>query len=163
MAHLPPGRAHASQVVGDATEREALSNTDKPQNHRRFASLAVMYGWMMAQDHQFIYEKATGTVYSVDHGHFLPGGPDWTPASLSSHVGCEPDPQITAAVPQINRHLAHAKASLDSLTDEVIAQAIVRPPLDWNLADEDREHLAQYLSARRVQMSDRLEELINGA
>jgi hypothetical protein len=43
----------------------------------RFASIAIFYGWLGANDRQFIYGKnAPYKVYSVDHGHFFPNGED---------------------------------------------------------------------------------------
>ena len=45
----------------------------------RCALLAVMYGWFQAGDNQLLYRKTPPElVFSVDHGHFFPGGPEWT-------------------------------------------------------------------------------------
>jgi hypothetical protein len=75
MSHLMAGIAHGSQFVENVTERAGFEHANVLENRPRFALLAVLFGWIGAQDHQFVYSKtAPQLVYSVDHGHFFPGG-----------------------------------------------------------------------------------------
>jgi hypothetical protein len=74
---------------------------DVPDNRPRFAALAVLYGWIPAGDAQLIYRQTVShLVYSVDHGHFFPGGPNWTLAGLSGFVPLSPSP--IAHRPKVN-------------------------------------------------------------
>src|SRR5262249_28807405 len=96
MANLIPGIAHGSRFIDNTTDRDVLSHVAEPDNRPRFALLAVSYGWAHAADHQFIYEKTSPhRVYSHDHGHFFPpgpqGAPHWSSASLASHHNADLD------------------------------------------------------------------------
>ena len=85
MRHMPAGISHGSQLVPNCSEREAYRYVDIAENRERFAKLAVLYGWMSAGDHQFIYRHdPPNLVHSVDHGHFFPGGPNWQVVQLTS-------------------------------------------------------------------------------
>jgi hypothetical protein len=78
MAHIQPGIAHGSRHLADVGERlDNITHLDIPENRTRFALLAVLGAWVFASDRQFIYGTSPPQlVYSVDHGHFLPGGPN---------------------------------------------------------------------------------------
>lgn len=83
LKHIPAGVSHGSHLIPDCSDRQWLAHQDVPDNRLRFAALAVLYGWIPAGDHQLIYSQtAPHLVYSVDHGHFFPGGPNWTATGL---------------------------------------------------------------------------------
>src|SRR5260221_8222271 len=111
MGHLKPCVGHGSRRIPDVTGRVGdLSHAEKGDNRQRFNKLSVFYGWLVCGDMQFLKgTQPPHTVYSHDHGHFFPGGPMWTQASLTAHVG---DP---APTPQIVNDL--------KLTPEETAQA----------------------------------------
>jgi hypothetical protein len=78
---------HATLHVGNVSDdREAFAHQSVPENRPRYAQLAVLYGWAYTnQDHQFLFAKTEPRlVFSVDHGHFFPGGPNWTAANLQA-------------------------------------------------------------------------------
>jgi hypothetical protein len=153
LQHIAPGISHGSTWVPNCSDREALQHIHVQGNNERFALLAVLYGWMLGQDHQFIYANTSPhIVYSVDHGHFFPSGPDWTLASLSSAGHADLDATITPSVSWENGLLFDVRDRLTNITDEVIAQAVSRPPDDWDLDDSNRSALAGYLSRRRDEM-----------
>jgi hypothetical protein len=78
LGHLVPGLAHGSQWIPDCSDRQWVQASDLKENRSRFGALAVLYGWVRANDHQLIYSNADPRlVHSVDHGHFFPSGPDW--------------------------------------------------------------------------------------
>lgn len=80
---ISPGLAHGSVWIRDTTDRQWLIHTDKPYNRSRFALLSIMYGWLFSNDNQLIYaNQPPHYVYSVDHGHFFPNGPNWTEQQL---------------------------------------------------------------------------------
>jgi hypothetical protein len=158
---LAPGVSHGSTWVPGCSNQGPVGHTDAEGNNERFAILAVMYGWMKASDHQFIYATASPhIVHSVDHGHFFAGGPNWTVASLASAGHADLDAMITPSVSWNNVLLSDVRASLTNITDEVIAQAVSRPPDDWGLDNSDRSALAGYLSRRRDEMVTKIDERI---
>lgn len=150
MAHLTPGLAHGTRWIPGSTERESIQYTGVPENRSRFAALAVLYGWLGAGDHQFIYEAAApNRVTSVDHGHFFPGGPDWTAASLATAPPPTLDSVIETACHLTPEEVEGPKLALSAVSDAYIAVAVGRPPSAWNASRSERLALAAYLATRR--------------
>lgn len=160
MAHLAAGVAHGTVWVPDYTEAESVQHADAPDNRVRFAALAVLYGWMQAGNHQFIYKKTPpNLVVSVDHGHFLPGGPDWTLASLAGAPPPQVDEVLEAACHFVPAELEGPGRALRSLSDARIAAIVGRPPPTWNVTEGERIALAAYLADRRDRLVDTLHGL----
>jgi hypothetical protein len=120
MAHLSPGIAHGSLLMPNVSERAGIYPPITNQDRAWYASLAVMYGWGHAGDHQLVYSlDAERRPYSVDHGHFLPGGPNWSAATLSPSIPAIPDQNFAQHVTlddlenplQIARSLSEADLS----------------------------------------------------
>jgi len=150
MAHVAAGLAHGTHWVSGCTEAEGIQYTALPENRLRFASLAVLYGWVSAGNEQFLYKTTPpNLVISVDHGHFFPNGPDWTTASLAG----APPPQLNRLIAEAcaftQAELAAPIARLRTIGDTHIAAIVGRPPSAWNVAREDRVALADYLATRR--------------
>ena len=148
LRHIPPGVAHGSLWVPGYTDREYFQYIDV--NRESFAKLSVLYGWLFAGDHQFIYRKEPPHhILSVDHGHFFPGGPDWRIESLqtcgspqldqSIIISCNPDPS----------EIDSAMIKLNQITNEIIANTVTIPPDSWGIAIEERAALANFLASRR--------------
>src|SRR4051812_13957187 len=82
-----PGLAHGSRnAATNCTDRLDLIHqgyNNLPVNRSRVAALSVLYGLAHAADRQVIYRiGGDPLVFSVDHGHFFPNGPNWTVADL---------------------------------------------------------------------------------
>ncbi len=154
LTHFTPGPTHGSRCVPNCTEREALVYTGEASNRLRFALLALLYTWVGADDHQFIYTKDTNTVYSVDHGHFFPGAPNWTASSLqlaASTAITSLDPFFDACAltpPELDR----ARQALDTITVEQIEMAVASPPEGWGFTIPDRIVVVDYLIKRRTEV-----------
>src|SRR6202043_1353236 len=55
VAHMPAGIVHGSRVEPDYSDvREGFLHEFEAENRPRFASLAILYTWFGAADHQFI-------------------------------------------------------------------------------------------------------------
>ncbi len=149
MGHMQPGVAHGSRFMADVTEQMALDNTHA-ENRERFALLAVLYGWMAASDHQFVYNK-TGPrlVHSVDHGHFFPGGPNWTLASLTQPSSAQLDSTITNACALTQEEKENAVRHLVKVKETDLARIVAIPPEDWGFVEAERIALLDYLTRRR--------------
>jgi hypothetical protein len=149
-----PGLAHGSRNAGkNCTGRSGITDFGHyrlPINRPRIAGLAVLYGLAHAKDHQVIYSlDADPLVYSVDHGHFLPDGPNWTAVVCSGqHVGAL-DSQIINQCEVVTDELAAPLERLSALTASDVARAVAAPPDAWHFPESDRFALARFLWARR--------------
>jgi hypothetical protein len=153
MAHMPAGLSHGCRWIPNCSERESILHTDLAENRSRFARLAVLYGWVRASDHQFIYENATPhLVHSVDHGHHFPSGPDWTVESLANEGSPVVDAALQAACGFTNEEIEEARALLDEVDDLAVARIVCGPPDEWGLSLEERVGLGRYLGQRRDEL-----------
>lgn len=153
MQHMPSGVSHGCLWIPGCTERAWLEHALQPENRSRFALLAVLYGWVYASDHQVIYENMPPhLVHSVDHGHFLPGGPNWTVAGLWAAAAARPEGIIVQGCGLTAIDMRSACQELRKATDPVIAEAVAVPPDDWGMIMDERIALAEYLARRRDEL-----------
>ena len=153
MQHMIAGPAHGSSWVADCSEREGVAHIDVAENRPRFAALAGLFGWVGGSDHQFIYRnEPPRLVYSVDHGHIFPNGPDWTEASLAGTAAPGYLPDLVASCRLTQQELEAASPPFAGLSDEDIANAVAAPPDVWGLAREERIAVLRYLVERRDAM-----------
>ena len=82
---LRQGIAHASLNL----EYSSFDKTWGPENRglddnrRRHAAYFTFFDWSWGADPQWLHDTTDDMkLYSHDHGHFLPGSPDWTVESL---------------------------------------------------------------------------------
>jgi hypothetical protein len=148
LVHFTPGLAHGTEFMTGCSERAAWEHAAVVENRSRFAALALLFGWIHGGDLQFIYENSPPhLVHSVDHGHFFPGGPDWTVDSLSGAPPAAPNGEVMAAAGlgagDLDRRL------FAEITESEIAAAIAAVPDSWALAPEERVALGDYLGLRR--------------
>jgi hypothetical protein len=156
ISHMLPGICHATIIISDVSERiDSIEYVNEPENRPRFAALAVLYGWVgTISDRQFIYSNSPPRfVHSVDHGHFFPGGPDWSPASLAAAPACVPDDALVTTCRLSQAELALPLAKLRAVTPAMIEQIVAVPPAAWGVSDEDRSALLAYLDQRRTALA----------
>jgi len=152
VAHFVAGVGHGSEFIPDCIESRDVAFGHEPKNKERFALLAVLYGWMLADDRQFLYGKAGARlVHSVDHGAFL-GGSDWTAETLATSPGAEPDVWITTQADVGSKVLRAAVEQLRRVTDQDIAEVAATPPQSWGLSLDERVTLAHHLAGRRDEL-----------
>jgi hypothetical protein len=150
MAHVTAGLAHGTELIEGCSERALYEHATVVENRDRFARLALLFGWLQAGDHQFIYTNAEPhLVHSVDHGHFFPGGPDWTPDTLNGAAAPVPDPAITTAAALEESDFQGLRSVFAQVSDAEIAAAVAAVPSAWALPADHRAALCQYLSLRR--------------
>ncbi len=146
------GLAHGSRFVLDCEDSDDVEHVACSENRQRFAQLAVFYGWFGAQDHQYLYEKATSRrVWSVDHGLFLPST-TWTEDSLTKASGARADRKIAHGAGLTRDELRAAASILAQAPDSIIATAVAAPPEAWGITMEERVALAVFLDQRREQL-----------
>ena len=152
LSHISPGTAHGTVFISDCLDAYDLIATSEPSNRSRLILLALLYGWMFSNDRQFLFNKnPPRLIYSVDHGHFFPGGPDWTIEDLQK----APKASLDSYFADCNftlTELAEAKVALVSITDKTIIRAVSAPPESWGLTIEERLALIGYLIRRKQEL-----------
>jgi hypothetical protein len=154
LANACAGLAHGSKNAStNCTGRSAFSHgghNKLPINRPRVASLAVLYGLAFAADHQVIYQLGgEPLVFSVDHGHFFPGGPNWNAAGLTNASSADVDETILRECELTTEDLSMPLRRLEALTPAAVAEAVAAPPDDWLFSEADRVAVAHYLWSRR--------------
>jgi hypothetical protein len=152
---LSSGLAYGSRYMPDASKtRQGIAFTNLPANRPRFALLALFYGLAYVQhDHQFIYQDVTNLVFSFDHGHFFPNGPDWTIQGLAGAPAAVPDPVICQACQFSAAELADARQRLELIGPDQIASAVAASPDTWGVSIPERVQLAMYLMKRKNELA----------
>lgn len=157
-----PGVWHGSLVIdGVSNDRENIVHFDVPENRPRFALLAVLFGWGLGSDHQFLYaNQHPPVVYSCDHGHFFPNGPDWTIASLTAAPAATPDQTLVSTCSITPAELRVASGALEALDPEPAISSALGNVLDhWGVTLDELVALAQYLTVRREQIISHIAQL----
>jgi hypothetical protein len=154
LARYAGGLAHATAYVPNVSEFKGVQHAQFPQNRERFARLLVLFSWMVASDHQFMYGLAAPhLVYSHDHGLFFPGQAQWTRQSLAAVGQVQLDAKL-AAIGFTPAELQLAAAELRGVTDLEIAEAVGFIPVEWSVPGADLTALTDYMTARRTSVLD---------
>jgi len=152
-ATYEPGIAHGSISVPGLSSRLRFQYAHLGDNPRRFATIALLYGWAgIIADHQFFYKLAMPKeVYSLDHGFALGGISIWKRTELRR---CRPTPVqldevVCSACPLKLHHFADSVRALRAVIARDIARVVASLPASWSIGHRDRIALAIYLSARK--------------
>jgi hypothetical protein len=140
-------------------EERDLLHRDEDDNQRRHAGVFALYDWCWGNDDQWLYVTGDeNRVYSHDHGHYLPGGPDWTSQQLVADVD--------VAHPQSRSHIGLEVAALDDYADrlerlkrEEIVGMLRAVPAEWPVQQEELETVGWFLERRAPQVAVRLRTL----
>lgn len=151
LAHFGTGYALGSLMLAKASERAGIDYIDSPKNRTGFAGLAIMYSWCKANDHQLLYQEVPPhDVLSNDHGHFFPGGPNWTESSLANEGDVVKDIYFNSCNLQPADFVPFWPL-LNNITDQEIIKIVNNPP-EWGVIQTERDALASYLIKRRNQV-----------
>jgi hypothetical protein len=150
MSHMTAGLAHGSRFIPNCHDGGQHAT---PENRERFARLAVLFGLAGASDHQYLHQNnPPHLVYSVDHGHFFPGGPEWTAQSLEQTGPAVADDSVVQAYQVTPEELAGAAVALEQITDDAIVEIVGSLPSTWGVDEDDRLAMVAYLIRRREEM-----------
>lgn len=153
LKHMTDGLCHGSEFLDGHSDRQGVAHHKLDANRSRFALLAILYGWMYATDHQQIYPNTQPhLVVSVDHGHFIGDGPEWTPTVLEQRPVAQPDGVIVAGASLTRGELSAAARCLTAVAPEDIARSIAAAPDVWGVPMTDRLSCAQYIWRRRNEL-----------
>jgi hypothetical protein len=150
-SYILAGVAHATEFIEDCSDnRELFLHTKEPANRERFAMLCVLYSWIYARDHQFIYSKQKpNLVHSVDHGHFFVGGPNWTKEHLNLSNAVQIDRLLFDTCKPTPQELRPAISACEAITEQNILKVVAAPPTEWGITIDDRLALVEYLISRQ--------------
>ncbi len=153
MKDISPGLAHAIEFVDNCSDRAGIDHTHVEKNRERFACLEVLYTWMYAGDHQLIYQTVPPhLVYSVDHGHFFPGGPNWTTQTLASAATILQFDQVFAIAAITGAEREGVLIKLAAITDTQVNDIVNIPPAIWGIDSAERIALSEMIKIRKSQI-----------
>lgn len=160
---LEAGIAHASRDVGNCSFDKWYEPQYRAQddNRRRHAGYFALFDWCWGDDMQWLYDlQDDRKTYSHDHGHFLPGAPNWTAVALAQSA--ELPHELSADGNGLDdNELERLAARLESLTMKEIAGVVRMIPAAWPVTDEELETAAAFFDFRREPTAVRLRELAN--
>jgi hypothetical protein len=155
LFHFQSGLAHGTLYIEGCIDSYELKALKDVQNRSRFASLAILYGWVQAYDQQFLYRKRRPQiVYSVDHSHFFPFDSDlndWDETTLRQALCAEVDPYFSGCK-LTSQEIHQALMALESVSDDDILRVVSIPPDDWGITMNERLMLAEYLIRRKNEL-----------
>ena len=156
--------AHGSHAVDGAIEvRGNLDHRGQDDNARRHAGYLVLHDWLWGGDDQWLRVEAQGNEYfSHDHGHYFPGGPNWTAEGLAAaRDQAHPSP---ASLEGINAdELDRLADQLDALTEEEIAANVEVLPEAWTIGPAERAAVVDFAFHRARAVAARTRTLATTA
>jgi len=158
---LCAGIAHGSTDLATAIYGRAAGpeHRDKDNNAERHAYIFALYDWCWGSDCQWLYDSATDMMtYSHDHGHYLPGGPNWSRDTLCSSV--DEEHELTTPFGGLNpQTLLQAAEKIQSVRQLDLVSVIGLIPASWPITDQDLEVLGFFLDRRREPVAARLRRM----
>lgn len=159
---LLSGVAHASSAIESATETHVLENRDKDDNGRHHAEVIALYDWCWGSDPQWLTAQAEDQrCYSHDHGHYLPGGPNWNPDEVTRHIDAANlypyagNAFKSAIIEDISKRL-------EAVTHADLVTLLSAIPTSWMVSDDDLETIGYFLEFRAPEVARRLRERSEG-
>lgn len=158
---LASGIAHASRDVAVCSFEKWYEPHFRSQddNRRRHAGYFALYDWCWGDDMQWLYDlQDDRKTYSHDHGHFLPGAPDWTIGTLANSADL-PHELDADSVGLDDHELLRIADRLESLTQRELSNVFVRIPLQWSVTDRELAAAGAFFDYRREHVACRLRAL----
>jgi hypothetical protein len=158
--HLEEGWVHGSVAVDPVIETRTLEHRSDDNNATRHASIYALHDWVGGQDCQWLV--AVGEMYayySHDHGHYFPGGPDWTTDTLRANVGTA----FPLGIPTggLDRaELMRVAERVEGTSEEEVSSLLANIPADWPVSDDELHALLDYILDRRVGVAQRLRAIM---
>lgn len=157
---IETGWCHGCLAITGVFEIRNLEHRADDDNRARHAGFYALMDWLAGGDQQWLYAApAENAYYSHDHGHFFPGGPDWTSAALSATGVSE----RLLGVPSdgLDREeLLRLADALEGTSLDDIEAVMSRIPVSWPVSDQDLAELAAFVDARSVPVAARLRSLV---
>lgn len=158
-ARLEAGYAHASRNVEDAQLLRSLDYRQRDNNRQRHAGVIAIYDWCWGADDQWLYSQTDDLkLYSHDHGHYFPGGPDWSEATLVPHVD-EPHQPAHSTDDLDQNALKGFAVRLEQVDRGDLVPILSSVPSSWSVTETDLESLGYFLERRASPAAGRLRSI----
>jgi hypothetical protein len=153
---LELGIANGSESFSGAAEVNSLSYPLRDANPRRYVGVFALHDLCWGGDSQWLeLTDSDMQLFSHDHGHYFPGGPDWTVDQLVAGAGTPHEGAWGTA--GLNAAEATTMAArIAAITDDELAAIMRSLPAGWPVTDEQLACLAWFVSERRAGVADRL-------
>lgn len=160
---LEAGYAYCSADVPDVYEvKSALAHRLRDDNRSRHAGVYALWDLCFGSDPQWLHQKTDDErIFSHDHGHYFPSGPDWTVDSLNAHVG-EAHPLPDAATDLLPDAVNGVAGRVEALSAAAILPILLSIPAGWPIEDEALEALGWFIEERSGPVAQRLRTLVTG-
>ncbi|HMT04826.1 MAG TPA: hypothetical protein PKD76_04700 [Solirubrobacterales bacterium] len=151
--------AFGSRNVIGGTPTHDLKHEQRDGNSKRYVGFYALYDLLVGGDPQWLINVTDDHGYlSFDHGHFFPGGPDWSTRSLRPALQTEAhrlnQPPGNLDLDEVNR----VGTAIESLSRADIDEVVSRVPPEWPVSDPELAALAGFIDARRETVTARLRE-----
>lgn len=159
---LHAGIAHGSLDVSGALFERELTHREDDDNRKRHAYIYALYDWCWGGDDQWLFDTSNDhTIYSHDHGWYLPpNGPQWNIENLKRFVG-EPHPCNSGTTDGITAELWNEVADrIESVKQSEIAGVLHKIPSSWPVNDADLEALGHFLEERKETVATRIRDIL---
>lgn len=154
--YVEAGWAHGALAVQGVIETRVLSHRADDDNRVRHAGFYALMDWLAGGDQQWLYAAPEqNAYYSHDHGHFFPGGPEWTAATLAQ-VGTNAVSLAVDAAGLDPSELQRLADEIDRVDRGGIEDVLSKIPSDWPVDDTELEELAGFIDVRRAPAAGRL-------
>lgn len=154
------GLAHGCQWIPNCIDQWTLIATSEQENRLRLVLLATLYGWAIANDHQFLFNRnPPRLIHSVDHGHFFPNPPNWSINDLANTTQAELDAFFADCNFTIDE-LQQAENHLKAIAPEQIIQTVAVIPEDWAFTMEERIAMVNFLVIRQKEILQGLQSVV---
>lgn len=154
------GWAHGGIAVGGAIETRQLDHRTDDDNRVRHAGFYALMDWLAGADQQWLYAALEqNAYYSHDHGHYFPGGPDWTTAALGA-TGIAARTLGVPAADLDQAEVGRLADALDHISRQEIDEVMSSIPQDWPVTDAELDELAIFIDARSAPSAARLRALV---
>jgi hypothetical protein len=153
LKHVRPGICYSTERI-PITDSLGFEYAGIPQNSARFASLAVLYGWIgVCGDHQLVYSSSPPElVFSIDHEESIVCKGQWTIPLDAPCVEPIPHKWILDNSVVAPSDLSVILERLASVTASQIASVVAFPPEDWCITFPERVELANYIWNRKLSL-----------
>lgn len=157
---VEPGWAHGSTPVEACVETRDLQHRTDNDNRVRHVGFYALMDWFAGGDQQWLYSGIEqNAYYSHDHGHYFPGGPNWTPAALQATSTSA----VSLGVPAADlddAEVARVADAIERVSRGEIDAELSKIPADWPVDDAQLEALAAFIEAREGPAAARLRALV---
>lgn len=157
---IEPGWAHGCAAVEGAIETRSLDHRSEDSNRVRHAGFFALMDWLAGGDQQWLYGALEeNAYYSHDHGHFFPGGPDWTAEALSATgtaarmLGVPSDGLDSTEIQRL-------AAAIEGTQIQALETVMSKIPQEWPVGDEELAALVDFIAARSAAAAGRLRALV---